>query len=186
VQFHDFSEDYVRRLTAGDRFVEEHFTAYFGELVYVKLRARGQSRDSIEDVRQETFVRVLATLRKEGLKDPKRLGPFVNSVCNNVLKETARNGTRHSQMSQEADDWLDRRIDLDAPLINQERKRLVAAVLAELPQRDQDLLRMVFFEEVSKAEACRRLVVSEDYLRVLLHRAISRCRDKVAKRGAAA
>ena len=42
----------------------------------------------IEDIRQETFLRVLVTLRrKHGLEHPERLGAFVNSVCNNVFLE---------------------------------------------------------------------------------------------------
>ena len=182
--FRSFNEDYVRRLLEGDRFVQDHFTTYFDELVYVKLRVRGQTREAIEEIRQETFARVLAALRqKGGLHHPERLGAFVNSVCNHVLLEGFRNGTRHSQMSQGENEPPDSRIDLDAPLINQERRLLVERVLAELPKRDQKLLRMIFLEEVDAAEACGRLGVGEGYLRVLLHRAKSRCRDKLANWG---
>ena len=40
----------------------------------------------LEDARQETFVRVLTTLKQRGgLDRPETLGAFVNSVCNNVL-----------------------------------------------------------------------------------------------------
>ena len=185
MEFREFSEDYVRRLAEGDRFVEDHFTAYFGELLYIKLRARGRSRERIEEIRQETFVRVLESLRqKGGLEYPERLGAFVNSVCNHVLSSEARNGNRYRQMSQGVNDWPDSRIDLDAPLINDQRRRLVETVLAELPKRDRELLRLVFLEEADKVEACGRLGVGEDYLRVLLHRAKSRFRDKLGKRGA--
>ncbi len=45
-------------------------------------------------------------------------------------------------------------------------------------------MRLVFLEEADKVEACGRLGVGEDYLRVLLHRAKTRFRDKLAKRGA--
>ncbi len=183
MELQQFNADYVRRLTEGDRFVEDHFTAYFGELLYLKLRCRLQSPQAIDEIRQETYVRVFQTLReKGGLEHPERLGAFVNSVCNHVLLEGARNGARHKQLSP-ANEWVDRRIDLDSPLIDQDRKRLVASVLAELPKRDGELLRLVFLEEVSKAEACQRLGVGEDYFRVLLHRAISRFRKQAGKAG---
>ena len=184
--FQGFSGDYVRRLAEGDRSVEEHFTAYFGELLSIKLRGRVRSRDALEEVRQETFVRVLQTLRHKGLEHPERLGAFVNSVCNNVLLEQFREGVRYSQLNEDFDTRADRRVNLDAPLINGERRRLVKSVLAELPKRDQGLLRMIFFEEIDKTEACERLGVNEDYLRVLMHRAKSRFREKLAKRGASA
>jgi hypothetical protein len=44
---------------------------------------------------RETFTRVLTSLkRKGGLAVPETLGAFVNSVCNNVLLEMYRSGSR--------------------------------------------------------------------------------------------
>jgi RNA polymerase sigma-70 factor, ECF subfamily len=186
VEFQAFNEDYVRRLVAGDRSVQDHFTAYFAELLCIKLRTRARAPEAIDEIRQETFARVLKALRQEGgLEHPERLGAFVNSVCNHVLLEGFRNGARHSPIGQGAEEPRDRRIDLDAHLINQQRQRLVERVLAELSKRDQKLLRMIFFEEADTAEACARLGVSEGYFRVLLHRAKSRFRDKLGNQGGA-
>lgn len=42
---------------AGDVRTQEHFGAYFSALIQVKLRSRLQSREAVEDVRQETFGR---------------------------------------------------------------------------------------------------------------------------------
>src|SRR5437899_882321 len=58
-----FDAEYVRRLTGGDPNVEQHFYAYFGELLHIKLRGKVRSPQLIEDVRQETFLRVLRNLR---------------------------------------------------------------------------------------------------------------------------
>src|SRR5216683_1686181 len=85
MNFSCFSEDYVQRLATGDPEVENHFTGYFGGLLRIKLKTKLRSANMIEDVRQETFLRVLATLRDGRLLYPDRLGGFVNSVCNNVL-----------------------------------------------------------------------------------------------------
>jgi RNA polymerase sigma-70 factor (ECF subfamily) len=184
VEFQAFDQDYVRRLVEGDRFVGDHFTAYFEELLYIKLRARARTPEAIEEIRQETFARVLEALRqKGGLQHPERLGAFVSSVCNHVLLEGFRNGARHRPIGQGAEEPPDNRIDLEAPLLNQHRQRLVERVLAELSKRDQKVLRMIFLEEVDAAEACGRLGVGEGYLRVLLHRAKSRFRDKLAEKG---
>ena len=182
---HAFDEDYVRRLAEGDRSVEDHFIAYFGELLTIKLRARLRSRAMIEEIRQETFVRVFQALRKGSVQHPERLGGFVHAVCNNVLFEQFRYEKRHPPMSSESDDLPDHRIDLDAPLISEERSRLVESVLAKLSNRDREMLRLIL-GGVDQAEACQRLGVRESYLRVLLHRAKSRFRDKLAESGASA
>ena len=113
--FHSFDEDYLRRLTEGDAVVESHFTAYFGELLSLKLRVRIRSPQLIEDIRQETLLRVLQTLRKKGgVEHPERFGAFVSSVCNNVLMEMVRADLRHDRLESEMDP-ADDSVNLDAP-----------------------------------------------------------------------
>src|SRR5271169_5245308 len=91
LEFFAFDASYVEKLRAGDAHIEGHFVNYFSELIRLKLRSRLSSQEAVEDVRQETFVRVLVQLRGQaGLRQPDRLGSFVNSVCNNVLLEHYR------------------------------------------------------------------------------------------------
>lgn len=177
MNFHSFDQDYVRRLKEGDPTVEGDFATYFGELLYLKLRSRLCSPQLIEDVRQETLLRVLHVVRKKGgVEHPERFGAFVNAVCNNVLMELRRSETRHDQMDDQTSEPPDRTINLDSPLIDFERKRKVESVLAQLPEKDRELLRAVFLEEMDKSEVCKRFHVDGDYLRVLVHRAKSRFR----------
>ena len=74
LQFRSFDASYIENLCAGDRATQDHFVGYFTELLHLKLRSRLQSPQAIEDVRQETFARVLATLRRENaLRQPESL-----------------------------------------------------------------------------------------------------------------
>ena len=75
LQFQSFDEAYIERLQAGDFRTHEHFVAYFSELIQIKLRSRLRSREALEDVRQETFTRVLTSLRDGKILHPERLGP---------------------------------------------------------------------------------------------------------------
>src|ERR1700728_4982320 len=88
MEFFAFDASYVEKLRAGDVHIEAHFVNYFSELIRIKLRSRLNSKEAIEDVRQETFMRVLVLLRGEGgLRQPDRLRASVTSVCNHVLQE---------------------------------------------------------------------------------------------------
>ena len=179
--FHSFDEDYLRRLAQGDAVVENHFTTYFGELLSLKLRVRIRSPQLIEDIRQETLLRVLQILRnKGGVDHPERFGAFVSGVCNNVLMEMVRADLRHDRL-ESAVDPVDETVNLDAPLVTRQRQQQVENVLQELPEKDRELLRMFFLEERDKGEICKRFQVSEDYLRVLLYRAKSRFRTTYFK-----
>jgi RNA polymerase sigma-70 factor (ECF subfamily) len=65
LQFCSFDAGYIENLRAGDRETQEHFVRYFSELLQLKLRSRLKSPQAIEDVRQETFARVLKALRTD-------------------------------------------------------------------------------------------------------------------------
>ncbi len=173
--FFEFTEEYVWRLAERDPLVEDHFTTYFSDLLRIKLRGRLRTQDAIDEVRQETFFRVLKKLRDGGLQHPERLGAFVNSVCNYVLFERFREQDRYQPM--DLPEPVDAAADLDAPFVDEERKRLVETVLGELPRRDRKLLRLLFLEERDKEDVCRRMGVTDSYLRVLLHRAKRRFRE---------
>jgi RNA polymerase sigma-70 factor, ECF subfamily len=177
VDRYDFDAHYVRQLTEGEPSVEEHFVSYFSPLLRCKLQGHGWSSEDAEDIRQDTFLRVLLTLRqKSGLDHPERLGAFVLSVCNNVALEFRRARVRHPSADQDQPEMVDETIDIHGALVAEESKKLVRRVLDGLPEPDRALMRAVFIEEASREEICRRMNVDRDYLRVLLHRARGRFR----------
>ena len=172
MQFQSFDESYVERLRAGDFRTQEHFVAFFSELLQLKLRSRLHSPQAIEDVRQETFARVLAALRGGKIRQPERLGAYVNSMCNNILLEHYRASQRDSSIEDEEDqDFPAKPVDLLGALAAKQMEEKVRELVDELPERDRRLLREVFLEERDKDDVCRDFGVDRDYLRVLLHRA---------------
>jgi len=172
VQLQSFDESYVERLRAGDFRTQEHFVAYFSELIQLKLRSRLRSPQAIEDVRQETFTRVFAALHGGKVRQPDRLGAFVNSMCNNVLLEHYRSSSRDSSLEDEdQEDFPAISVDLLGALAAKQLGEKIREILEELPERDRRLLREVFLEERDKDAVCRDFGVDRDYLRVLLHRA---------------
>jgi RNA polymerase sigma-70 factor, ECF subfamily len=173
VELFSFDRDYFDRLRAGDPAAESHFVSYFSELVLIKLRARYLPSDAIEDIRQETFLRVLMAIRKEkAVQQPERLGAFVNSVCNNVTLEHYRSSRRHDQADEDdVHEIPDKTIDLDGQLISDEAQKGVRQVLSKMSQKDRDVIRAVLLDEGDKDQICRKMGVDRDYLRVLVHRA---------------
>jgi RNA polymerase sigma-70 factor (ECF subfamily) len=183
VEFYLFDADYVRRLAEGDPATDAHFGTYFGKFIFLKLRSRRVTPEMIEDVRQETMLRVLKVLRQgAGVTHPERFGSFVNSVSNNVLLEFNHKNSKHPPMDDDTPEPFDNRVDLDASIVTEERKRMVAAVLDELSAKDREILRLVFFEDSDRSVICKRLKVDLDYLRVLLHRAKAKFQTAYVKK----
>jgi RNA polymerase sigma-70 factor, ECF subfamily len=177
VELYIFDKAYVDRLREGDPATEKHFVSYFGQLFGIMLRARMLPPERIDDIRQETFIRVIAVLHRDGgIRQPERFGAFVNSVCKNVLRENTREQFKDRSLEGGHSDLPDYTYDLERSLLSQELKAQVRDVLDELTPADRHLLRAVFLEEGDKDEICRRFGVSRDYLRVRVHRAKERFR----------
>jgi RNA polymerase sigma-70 factor (ECF subfamily) len=172
VDFFAFDKAYVDSLRNGDPATEHHFFLYFEKLLNIKLRSRTISSDKIEDLKQETFIRVIAAVRKEGaVRQPERFGAFVNSICNNVLLEYYRTLGKNQQIDETHQEIPDQILDLEGMMVSKQFSEHVRTILSALPARDRDLLRAVFFEEKDKDSVCREMGVDRNYLRVLLHRA---------------
>ncbi|MGC1458276.1 MAG: sigma-70 family RNA polymerase sigma factor [Steroidobacteraceae bacterium] len=172
MQFIAFDADYLERLQRGDVHTEQHFAAYFGELIKLKLRSRLASMEAIEDVRQETFVRVLTLVRANEIRAPERLGALVNSVCNNVLLEHYRaRGRTISSIDEVPEHHFVATETTGAGAESREAQLLVRKILSDMPDRDRRLLQLVLLEERDKDAVCAELGLSREYLRVLVHRA---------------
>lgn len=171
VDFFPFDAEYVRRLLAADPIVEEHFASYFSRFLTIKLRARKASRPEIDEMIQETLYRALRILRTPpGIRSPERLGPFVNTICNNVWHEHRR----PKKVEQLPEVFVEPARDdpsAESELISAEVKAAVHAVLNQLSEKDRLILHAIFIEERPKEDVCAQLEVDRDYLRVLLHRA---------------
>ncbi|MGC1418359.1 MAG: sigma-70 family RNA polymerase sigma factor [Candidatus Acidiferrum sp.] len=166
-----FTREYVERLREGDPSTEQHFVAYFEQLLRIKLRARMLASETVEDLRQETYIRVLIKVRNGEVRQPERFGAFVNSTCNFVLQEFYRASSKTSPWDDSYLEMPDHAVNVEGFLVTKQMKERVREVLEDLPKKDRELLHAFFLEEKDKDEVCAQFGVDRDYLRVLLHRA---------------
>ena len=179
-----FDAQYLLKLRDGDPETEKHFVTHFSNVIRIAMRYRLRSWQLIEDIRQETFLRVLNFLRSDrSLDHPERLGAYVHSVSVNVMLELLRASTRHPPLPEESQHYPDSKMHSDGAVVNRERKEIVAEVLDQLAPKDRDILRSLYLEEIGKDELCRHFEVDRDYLRVLVHRAKIRFREVYEKKG---
>lgn len=179
MELFEFDEAYLQRLREGDPSTESHFVGYFSQLLQLKLRSRRLPPDIVDELRQETFARVIRSVRSDGaIRDPKRLGSFVNSVCNNVLLEYYRQGTKDVPLEAHHSEIQAKIISVEKLVIVEETRATVRKVLVQLPDRDQSILRALL-DEQPKDEICRRFGVTRDYLRVMIHRAKEKFRSHI-------
>jgi RNA polymerase sigma-70 factor, ECF subfamily len=188
VELFGFTREYVERLREGDPSTEQHFVGYFDQLLRIKLRAKRLASETVEDLRQETYIRVFNKVRAGEIREPDRFGAFVNSICNNVLQEFYRLNARTTALDPSHEEKPDHTIDIEGQLVTKQTKERVREVLRDLPKKDRELLQAFFLDEKDKDEVCTQFEVDRDYLRVLLHRAKDKFRvlyekDRIALSG---
>jgi RNA polymerase sigma-70 factor, ECF subfamily len=185
LEFESFDGAYVERLRAGDPRTHEHFCSYFGRLIQLKLRSRLAAHDDREDVRQETFKRFFMALQLGRIEHPERLGSYVNSVCNNVLKEHYRRPESHNSSIDDGAEACELFSPTEDPLTLlgiKDAQQKVRETLEELTERERRILREILLEERDKDEVCRDFGVTREHLRLLLHRAKKSFRKKYGQR----
>ena len=90
-QYFQFDTKYLDDLKNGDIATTEHFFRYFRKAIAHSLGGRLPSAYMIEDIQQETFIRVLRAVQQPGnIRQPERFGAYVISVSWNILHECLR------------------------------------------------------------------------------------------------
>ena len=182
IHSHHFDAGYIEGLRNGRSEVKEHFYTYFNPVLSCALRKGATAPEAIDDIRQETFARVLAILNDpDGLRMPERFGAFVVSVCKNVRREYFRAGNR---FSMEDESLPDKGLDPETHTLKQEIREQVQRTLEELSELDRRVLVMALAEEYRRPEICEQLGVKPTYLPVLLHRAKCRFRKTFIRQNA--
>ena len=171
VEFYTFDADYLRLLRDRDPVKQAHFVSYFTPRLQMKLRFRGFTSPTLEDISQETFYRVLTAVEGGNVLFPERFGAYVNAVCDKVILEKYREFARNQHADLDGMEIPDGSASLETIVLRREKKKIVAEVLAELPPKKRNLLRALIYEQLDRDQMCERFGVSSDYLRVLLFRA---------------
>ena len=178
---HVFDAQYLERLRNNDPATGQHFALYFATFLNWRLRIRFRDPEVLKDIRQETLRRVLEAICKGALRDPAKLESFVGAVSNNVVFEYWR-AAKRGKHEEIMFDIADGNSDPERDCRKLEVSVRLRAALETLSVRDQQVLRLMFFEGLGASEISALLRVTEAYVRVLIHRAIVRLRRAAVPR----
>jgi RNA polymerase sigma-70 factor, ECF subfamily len=171
VDFYSFDAEYLRRLRARDSATEAHFYSYFEPRLKMKLRHRGLAPSTVEDISQDTFLRVLTGVQNGTVLHPERFGAYVSAVCDNLILEKYREFARNQHFDVDGMDVADGKTSLEGLVLLKEKRKIVAEILEQMPPKKRNILRAFMYEQLDREQMCARFGVKSDYLRVLLFRA---------------
>jgi RNA polymerase sigma factor (sigma-70 family) len=181
-----FNGEYLRRLRNREAETSEHFYAYFKPRLQAKLRARRLSESDVQELMQDTIVRVLQGVYNDAIRTPEAFGGYVSGVCDNVLRDFFNGSLSRERFFVDIDeiDLSDPTPGIEADILRRERQELAQGILDDMSPKNRNLLRAKVHEELSNDEMCARFGASSpDTVRVMLCRARKRFAKACRKRG---
>jgi RNA polymerase sigma factor (sigma-70 family) len=156
---------------------------YQGPLIRFAARLTGDL-DSARDVVQETFLRLC---REDPAKTRDHLAPWLFSVCRNRAldvrkKEAPLTPLDEPDLARLEASFSDPGAGIDA----REAAERVLGVLAELPESQQEVLRLRFHDELSYKQISVATHRSVSHVGVLIHTGLKQLRERLGSRPAPA
>ena len=118
------------------------------------ILSKTHDKDLADDIFQETFIKVIKTLRKGGYKDEGKFLPWIIRISNNLFIDHCRKKKRESYFSGTKDfDIFDvinnKDKNIEDILITDQIHTDVKKILEELPSEQKEVLKMRYYSEMS-------------------------------------
>ncbi len=164
------------QIQRGENSAEAALYEKYSARVYYLALSELRSPADAEDVRTETFMRVIQAVRKGQMHTPESLVSFIVGTAHNVIREGFRQRRKAGQINQiELERGAARAPDpfFGDPVV----KRAIEQVITRLKPREQIFLRMYYYEELPPEEIARSLGIKPERLRLIKSRALKRFRE---------
>jgi RNA polymerase sigma-70 factor (ECF subfamily) len=168
--------DLVSRIQSGETDGMEELYGLFSRGIRFYL-CRQLGPQELDDKVHDTFLVVVQAIRRGELREPQRLMGFVRTI---VRRQVAAHIDRvvHSRKEQTELDSnirvVDPRSNPEEAAIFHQRNDLIRRVLAELSDRDQEILTRFYLQEQGQDQICDEMSLSETQFRLLKSRAKAR------------
>jgi RNA polymerase sigma factor (sigma-70 family) len=151
------------------------YTKYSAKVYYLALRESRSPQDA-EDVRAETFLRVIQAVRGNQVRSAEALSGFILGVSRNVLREL------YVRRRQAGDDISSAAANLITAshehfFLDREVRLAIKRTIQRLKSRERTILYLCFYEELSTEEIARRMSIAPDRVRLVKSRALKRFRE---------
>jgi RNA polymerase sigma factor (sigma-70 family) len=171
----------VNRATKGDQHAWNELVDEFSGLVWATARAYRLNEADADEVNQTTWLRLFENLDR--LHNPARVGAWLATTarreCVQVLRHTSR-----VILTDDVPEQVSQSAAPDTALLANERDHALWSALADLPDRDRQLLRMLMADPTpSYAEISAALQMPIGSIGPTRERALQRLRREAHSRG---
>ena len=179
-----FAADLAARIAQGDATAEHELVVRYGRGLRCLLWQITKNVELAADLYQETFLLVLEKLRASKIEEPARLAGYMRGIAKRlVIGDTRKKARRATNPDSEhiatvADDGA----GPYSQVSDAQFARIVRRLLDELPmERDRQVLKMFYLEEIEKTEICKVLEITPAHFNRVIFRAKRRFKELLEK-----
>jgi len=169
----DFSLLVARIRNGEDHAMYELYKVLCRGIRYYLCRQLGPQ--DIDDKVHDTFMIVVNAIRRGDLREPERLMGFVRTVARHqVFSYIEKNvQSRRDEISLETAGLFveDRKPTPEEEAVLRQRAEVMKATLAQLSQRDREILERFYLREETQEQICREMRLTETQFRLTKSRA---------------
>lgn len=156
----------VERICAGDREAFGEFYKMFAPLIHGIVLAR-VPRDEVDDIVQNVFIAAYKNLHT--VRDPDAVGAWLAMTARNLSIEYYRRAKPTEELPEEVRQKDDRRTEASE----------ILATIRSLPEAYKETLILRLVEGMTGAEIAERTGLTNESVRVNLHRGMKMLRQKL-------
>lgn len=182
-------DDVVKQVLDGNVNAFEHLLLKYQQLVFSIVR-RHVTRDHVEEVAQEAFIRAYQSLHQTKKVDSfkKWLSTISIRTCYDFWRKRYRSKeVKASELSIEQSNWLERKISDQSHEIwkhhdrNKEAKEVINVLLAKLNAAERMVLELIYLEGYSVKETAGLLGWSPANIKVRAFRARQKLKKMISE-----
>ncbi len=147
----------VKNYISGDEsalasLIERHQSKIFG-FIYSKVN----DRDLSDDIFQDTFIKVIKTLKSQSYNEEGKFLPWVMRIAHNLLVDHYRKAKK-MPYQRETEDFsifnymTDNSLNIEGKMISEQVENDIVKLLNELPEDQKEVLLMRMYQDLSFKE----------------------------------
>lgn len=168
--------DLVTRLQAGDATAMAELYQVFAKGIRFYL-CRQVGPQELDDRVHDAFLVVVQSIQRGELRDPRRLMGFVRTVVRRMVASQIDREIQNRRESLDVDHGeriADQRANPEKNVILRQKVNLIREILAEMPDKDREILDRFYVQEQLPEFICTEMNLSITQFRLLKSRAKAR------------
>lgn len=156
----------IQLYLSGNNEAFETLLARYKQRIYSFIYSKIKDRELADDVFQETFIKVIKTLKKGTYNDEGRFLSWVMRIAHNLIVDHFRRKQRMPMFDTQDSDYdvfynvSEPDQNIEAMLIDSQIKDDLNTLMLELPDNQLEVLRMRLYQDMSFKEIAERTNVS--------------------------